>query len=108
MKRVNAKIVIYAEIVTLLVLATLFSFAGGTEWIKAILTVGAFIIVIPTAFLAIYGRKKMKIGKTIAGLILFLMSYYLVEKESMSILVWALMVAISFVLVTEPWGTRDE
>lgn len=108
MKRINVKAVIKAEILSLLILAVALSFAGGIEIIKAIITAGTFVIVVPTAFFAAYGRKTIKSGKTAAGVILFLLGYYLVMRESISIMGWALMVILGFVLTADPWTKRDE
>lgn len=81
MKRINVKVVIKAEILSLLIFAVVLSFAGRTEIVKAIITAGIFVIVVPSVFLAAYSRKKTKSGKSIAGSMLFFLSYYLVVRE---------------------------
>lgn len=108
MKRINAKTVIKAEILSLFLLAMALSFTGGIEIVKAIMTAGTFLVVIPTAFFAVYGRKTIKSGKTAAGLILFLLSYYLVVRDRISIIGWAFMVILGFILTADPWTKRDE
>ena len=108
MKRINAKTVIKVEIISLLILAMALSFTRRSEIVRAIITSGTFLVVIPTAFFAAYGRKTIKNGKTVAGLMLFLLSYYLVMKGSISVIGWALMVILGFVLIADPWMKRDE
>lgn len=107
MKRIKAKTVIMVEIISILILAMALSFTGGIEIVKAIITAGTFVVVVPTAFFATYGRKK-KAVKPLAGCILFLLSYYLVVRERISIIEWALMVILGFVLTADPWMKRDE
>ena len=85
-----------AEIVAMVILAIVFHCLRlSNELPKAIITVGFFVVVIPTAFRCMLREKEGWDASTIGGFVVFHGSYLFLIYDYISIITWLILVVFS-------------